>query len=71
MCHSIGLHPNYGLHSVDGGARDVGAGEPALEGPIIAREYWSLVPIAVFIVFLGLYPRPLMQMFEFFGGALA
>jgi len=38
---------------------------------MIAREYWALVPIAVFIVFFGLYPRPLMQMFEFFSNALA
>jgi NADH-quinone oxidoreductase subunit M len=38
---------------------------------MIAREYWALVPIAVFIVFFGLYPRPLMQMFEFFSSALA
>lgn len=38
---------------------------------MITREYWALVPIAVFIVFLGLYPRPVMKMFEYFSGSLA
>ncbi len=38
---------------------------------LTTREYWALVPIAVFIVFLGLYPRPVMQMFEYFSSSLA
>ncbi len=38
---------------------------------LITREYWALVPIAVFVVFLGLYPRPVMRMFDYFSGSLA
>ena len=31
-----------------------------------AREWWSLAPIGVFIVFLGVYPAPLMNLFSWF-----
>jgi NADH-quinone oxidoreductase subunit M len=38
---------------------------------MITREYWALVPITVLIGFLGLYPRPVMQLFEYFNASLA
>ena len=38
---------------------------------LITREYWALVPISVLMVLFGLYPLPLLQMFDFFSGLLA
>jgi len=38
---------------------------------MITREYWALVPIAAFITVFGLYPGPLMSLFDFFSTTLA
>jgi len=38
---------------------------------MIAHEYWALVPITLLVVVFGVYPRPLMALFEYFSTTLA
>jgi NADH:ubiquinone oxidoreductase subunit 4 (subunit M) len=38
---------------------------------MVAFEYWSLVPIAVFIAFFGVYPAPMFRLFDYFSFTLA
>jgi NADH-quinone oxidoreductase subunit M len=38
---------------------------------LTAREYWSLAPIAALVVFFGVYPTPILTMFNYFTSSIS